>query len=82
MFCLASKILKMKAFGKNKSQQQSTPLRQYDNEDVEAGQYLPETQNTYADIDVAAPKAGGGPVDEYRRLVKSYSFWWSMKQTH
>lgn len=63
---MAPNFKKMKAFGKNKSLQQSTPLRQYDNEDVEAGQFLPETQNTYASIDVGASKPGGGQLDEYR----------------
>lgn len=63
---MAPNFKKMKAFGKNKSAQQPTPLRQYDNEDVEAGQFLPETQNTYANIDVAASKPSGGQLDEYR----------------
>lgn len=55
----------MKAFGKNKAAG-SEPVRQYDSEEAEAGQFLPETQNTYASIDVAASKPGGAQLDEYR----------------
>lgn len=65
---MAPNINKMKAFGKNKSRQPAAePLRQYDNDDLEAGQFLPETQNQYANIDVGAPKQGGGQyLEEYR----------------
>lgn len=64
---MAPNIKKMKAFGKN-NQQAATPLQQYDQDDLEAGQFLPETQNQYANIDVGAPKPGGGGayLDEYR----------------
>lgn len=56
----------MKAFGKNKSSG-SSPVRQYDSEEVEPGTFLPETQNTYASVDVAASgKAGNAQLDEYR----------------
>lgn len=55
----------MKAFGKNKAQG-SSPVSQVDNQELEAGEFLPETQNTYASIDVAAAKPGGAQVDEYR----------------
>lgn len=56
----------MKAF--RKKTQQATPLRQDDNENAEAGQFIPETQNTYANLDVGegAAKSGGGQLDEYR----------------
>lgn len=66
---MAPNFKKMKAFGKNKSlQPAAAPLRQYDQDDLEAGQFLPETQNQYANIDVGAPKPGGGGayLDEYR----------------
>lgn len=54
----------MKAFGKKA--QQATPVRQYDSEETEAGQFIPETQNTYANVDVAAEAKGGAQLDEYR----------------
>lgn len=65
---MAPNFKKMKAFGKNRGQPAAEPLRQYDQSDLEAGQFLPETQNTYANIDVGASKQGGGGayLDEYR----------------
>lgn len=62
---MAPNFKKMKAFGKKGSPQQ---VPQYDREnDLEAGQFLPETQNVYANIDVAVnAKPEGGALDEYR----------------
>lgn len=60
---MASSLSKM-VFGKK---QQPQPLQQYDQEDLEAGRFLPETQNVYANVDVGAPKPGAGQyTDEYR----------------
>lgn len=49
----------MKAFGKKAA--------------AEAEGYVPETQNTYASIDVAASKPSGGAADEYKGYVHSQS---------
>lgn len=64
LFNFEAPNLNMKAFGKKS--QQPTPLRQHDNEDMEAGQTLPETQNQYASIDVAVSKPNNAQLDEYR----------------
>jgi hypothetical protein len=63
---VVSTLFKMKAFGKNKSSG-SSPVRQYDSEEAAPETFLPETQNTYASIDVAASgKAANTQLDEYR----------------
>lgn len=56
---MAPNFKKMKAFSQNGTMQE-------EGDDLESGQFLPETQNTYANVDIAAPKKGGQYTDEYR----------------
>ena len=64
---MAPNFKKVMAFGKKGTPHAPQPLRQEDHDDLEAGQFLSETQNMYANLDVGAPKGGGGQyMDEYR----------------
>lgn len=64
---MAPNFKKVMTFGKHRSFQPPVPLQQDDHEDdLESGNFLHETQTLYSNLEVGAPKAGGGNMDEYR----------------
>ncbi|KKY39379.1 putative plasma membrane h+-atpase [Diaporthe ampelina] len=68
---MAPNFKKVMAFGKNRTPHAPQPLRQEDHDDLEAGNFISETQNMYSNLDVGAPKGGGAQyMDEYRALIR------------